>query len=130
MYVRYYVHTLVNINFMSAKTILSISEARKKIFQIANEVQKPGIHFIFTENGSPKAVLVSATEYDSLMETIDILSNPKALPRIKKAKDEFEKGELVSWDVAKNFLGWQKPLASMVMDKSKKQYSAKVKKQK
>lgn len=115
---------------MNSKTTLPISEARKRIFQIAEAVQKPGTRFIFTEKGIPKTVLISAEEYDSLMETMEILSDSKALSKIKKVEHEFEKGKYVSWDKAKEFLGWQKPFVSMVMDKSKSQYGIKTKKRK
>lgn len=115
---------------MNSQTTLPISEARKKIFKIAEKVQIPGARFVFTEKGTPKAVMISASEYDSLVETMEILSDPKALSRIKKAESEFAKGEYVSWEKAKESLGWKKPLASAVMDKSKKQYSVKPKKRK
>ncbi len=113
---------------MNSKTTLSISEARKKIFQIAEDVQKPATYYTLTENGKPKVVIMSAEEFESWAETLEILSDPKALCKIKKVEDEFKKGEYVSWDKAKEFLGWQKIPAFMVMDKSKKQYSIKSKK--
>ena len=48
---------------MDAKTTLSISEARKKIFKIAEQVQKPATHYTLTEKGKPKAVMMSAEEF-------------------------------------------------------------------
>lgn len=59
---------------MNTKTTLSISEARKRIFDIANEVQKPGVRYTFTENGKPKAVLMSSEDFESLQETLEVLS--------------------------------------------------------
>lgn len=59
---------------MNPKYTLPISEARKKIFEIAEEVQKPGRYYTLTEKGKPKAVLLSAEDYDSLQETIEVLS--------------------------------------------------------
>ncbi len=58
---------------MDAKTTISISEARKRIFDIAHEVQKPGKQYTLTENGKPKVVLMSAEEYESFMETMEVL---------------------------------------------------------
>jgi prevent-host-death family protein len=57
---------------MDSKHTLSISEARKRIFELAEEVQKPNIHFTLTENGIPKAVLISADEYESWQETLEV----------------------------------------------------------
>lgn len=113
---------------MNTKTILPISEARKNIFDIAEAVQKPGLHYTFTEKGRPKAVLMSADEFDSLMETLEILNDPRALARIKKAEAEFAGGGYVSWDEAKKILGWQNSSDGLFRDKENKQYQAKTKK--
>ena len=78
---------------MDSKTTISISEARKKIFDIAEQVQKPGVYYTFTENGRPKAVLMSAEEFDSLMEDMEILSNPEIMENIRKAEEEYKNGD-------------------------------------
>ena len=67
---------------MDAKNTMSISEARKRIFEIAEEVQKPDKYYTLTEKGKPKAVLMSAEEFDSIMETIEILSDPEFWTKI------------------------------------------------
>ncbi len=56
---------------MDVKTTLPISEARKKIFAIARAVQRPGTVYTFTEKGRPAAVMISAEEFESLIETIE-----------------------------------------------------------
>jgi prevent-host-death family protein len=89
---------------MNPKYTLPISEARKKIFEIAEEVQKPGRHYTLTEKGRPKAVILSMEQYDSLMEDMEILSDPQAMARIQKAEEEFDRGEYVSLDELRSFL--------------------------
>ncbi|MEK7640924.1 MAG: type II toxin-antitoxin system Phd/YefM family antitoxin [Patescibacteria group bacterium] len=103
---------------------LSISEARKKIFDIAKEVQKPDKHFVLTDKGEPKAVILSAEEYDSLMETMDILSDPNALQKINKAEAEYKKGEYSSWSQVKKNLGYDSSV-NVVADRSRKKYGKK-----
>jgi prevent-host-death family protein len=49
------------------KNIIPITEARKKIFNIAEEVQKPNTHYTLTERGKPKMVIVSVEEFEALM---------------------------------------------------------------
>lgn len=105
-------------------TILSISEARKRIFDIAEDVQKPGKHYTFTENGKPKVVMMSAEEFDSLMEDIEILNNPTVMANIKKAEEEFERGEYVTWDEMKKELAKNRR-AMVVADKPKRKYNSK-----
>lgn len=58
---------------MNIKTTIPISEARKNIFKIAEEVQKPGVYFTFTEKGKPKSVIMSAEEFESWTETMEVM---------------------------------------------------------
>lgn len=80
---------------MHTKT-LSISQARAKIFDIAEEVQKPNNYFVLTEKGRAKVVIISAEEFDSMIETLDILSDPHALQDIKQAEEEYRRGEYIT----------------------------------
>lgn len=107
---------------MNTKRIISISEARKRIFEIADEVQKPNNYYTFTENGRPKAVLMSAEGFDSFMEDLEILNSPKTLASIKKAEEEYERGEYITWDKMKKELAENRRTV-MVADKSRKKYS-------
>jgi len=58
---------------MDSKTTISISEGRKRIFEIAEEVQKPGKQYTLTEKGRAKVAVMSAEERDSLLETVEVL---------------------------------------------------------
>ncbi len=73
---------------MNVKTTISISEARKKIFEIADEVQSPNNIYTLTENGKPKAVIMSADEFESWMETLEVV---KDFPNLKKDLKSLEK---------------------------------------
>jgi len=96
--VHYYVHIITNPNYMNAKTTLSISEARKKIFDLAGEVQKPGIYYTFTEKGRPKAVLMSAEEFESWQETLEVMNDfPDLKEDIKEAEQAYVSGEYKNW---------------------------------
>ncbi|UMX47413.1 MAG: type II toxin-antitoxin system Phd/YefM family antitoxin [Candidatus Nealsonbacteria bacterium DGGOD1a] len=111
---------------MNAKNTISISEARKRIFEIAKEVQKPDKYYTLTEKGKPKAVLMSADEFDSIMETIDILSDPDILDSIKKAEEEYRKGEYKTWDELKIDIGASKEMEpAAVCENPKRKYHAK-----
>jgi len=73
---------------MNSRTTISISAARKKIFEIADEVQSPNNIYTLTEKGVPKAVLMSADEFESWMETLEVV---KDFPGLKKDTNKFEK---------------------------------------
>lgn len=112
---------------MDSKNTISISEARKRIFELAEEVQKPDTYYILTEKGRSKAVLMSAEEFDSIMETIDILSDPVILDSIKKAEEEYRKGEYKTWDELKIELGMDKKMEpARVCEKPKKKIPCKI----
>ena len=112
---------------MNTKNTLSISEARKKIFEIAKNVQKPSTYYTLTENGRPKVVLMSAEKFDSIMEDLEILSNPKIMANIKQAEEELKRGEYVTLDELMKEYGYTDAdlQPAFVREKPKKSYIAK-----
>lgn len=78
---------------------ISITEGRKRLFQIAKEIQKPDTTYVLTDNGSPAAVLVSPDEFESMLETIEVT---REFPDLKKdialGRKEFELGKTVALD--------------------------------
>lgn len=88
-----------------SKKILTISEARKHLFEIAEDVQKPGSFCTLTIEGEPKVVMIAKKEFDALMETIELLSNPALLQQIKKVEEEYAQGECYTWDQLKERMG-------------------------
>lgn len=83
---------------MDIKTTISITEARNRIFEIAEEVQKPATYYTITENGKPKAVIMSAEEFESWAETLEVMQE---FPDIKKDIEETDSaiktGEYKKW---------------------------------
>ena len=122
--VRYYVHIKVNSNNnkikrdnMNVKTTLPISEARKKIFKIAKEVQKPSNYYTLTEKGRPKVVLMSAEEFESWQETLEVMREfPDIEKDIKKAEKEYRKGDYITLEELLAKEGY------VLSDKGKKKY--------
>ncbi len=64
------------------KHTLSVSEARKNFFEISKMVQAPSTHFLLTENGRPCMVILSADEYESLVETRETLEDIPELVKL------------------------------------------------
>ncbi|MFH1246590.1 MAG: type II toxin-antitoxin system Phd/YefM family antitoxin [Candidatus Liptonbacteria bacterium] len=78
---------------MNTKNTIPISEARKKIFEIAEDIQKPGTYYILTEKGRPKAVVISAEEFESITETLDVMHEFPDLDRhIKEVERDIKSG--------------------------------------
>lgn len=84
---------------MNSKTTLSISEARKKIFEIGDEVQKPNVHFTLTEKGKPKMVIMGVEEFESWQETLEVIKDfPNLKEEIEEAHKDFERGDYLTLD--------------------------------
>jgi len=90
---------------MNAKTTLSITDARKNIYFIADAVQQPGTHYTLTENGRSKAVIMSAEEFDSWQETLEVMQEfPNLLKDAKEIDKAIESGEYKQWVTLEDLL--------------------------
>ncbi|OGX28436.1 MAG: hypothetical protein A3F87_02185 [Omnitrophica WOR_2 bacterium RIFCSPLOWO2_12_FULL_51_24] len=90
---------------MSTVTI-SLTELRPKLPEILNELKKSFDRCVITRRGKPEAIVLSEEDYESLLETLDILSDRKLLREIRKAQDELRAGKGISWNKAKTKLGY------------------------
>ena len=86
--------------------ILSITKAREDFPKIVDRANRLLEKFVITVNGAPKAIVMSHDEYESLQETLDILSEPGALEEIKQAEKEIKEGKFVTLKQLKKDLGW------------------------
>lgn len=102
------------------KNIISISEARSRIFEIANEVQAPNKAYTLTSGGKPKAVIISAEEYESMIETMEVERIFPDLDKdIAEVKKAMKTGEYKKWPTLDNL---KKDWGFTVAEKSKKKY--------
>lgn len=80
-------------------TTIPLTEARERLFELAEEIQGPDCRYTFTRHGRRKAVLLSAEEYDSWVETMEVMREIPDLARnIQKTEEEYRRGQLVSLD--------------------------------
>ena len=71
---------------------LPISEVKMKLTEIVAGVEERGEEVVVTRNGRPAAVLVGIEQFDSLRETLDILSRPALMEEIRKNRRYFDAG--------------------------------------
>lgn len=105
---------------MDVKRTISISEARKRIFGIADEVQAPNKVYTLTADGKPKVVIMSAEEYESWVETMEVM---RVFPDLDKEIAETD--EAVRTGAYKKWVSLEDMMAkrSFVMaEKPKKKY--------
>lgn len=102
---------------MNSQTTLPISEARKKIFKIAEEVQKPGVYYVLTEKGRSKAVVMSVEEFESWIETLEVMHEfPDLKNDIEEARKDYKRGNYITLDDLLAKEGY------ILADKGKKKY--------
>ncbi|MDP2741097.1 MAG: type II toxin-antitoxin system Phd/YefM family antitoxin [bacterium] len=102
---------------MNTKTTLSITEARKKIFKIAEDVQKPSNYYTLTEKGRAKAVIMSANDFESWQETMEVMRDfPDIKKDIEDAENDYKTGNYITLDELLKKEGY------VLADKGKKQY--------
>lgn len=86
--------------------VLPVTEARKKLLNLVDQVSDEYTRIDLTKNGRIKATLVSPEYLDSLEETIYTLEN--SMEDIRKAEKEMAKGEYVTLEDFKKNLAKRK----------------------
>lgn len=110
---------------MNIKT-LPISEARRKIFDIAEDIQIPGTHYILTERGISKVVVLSADEYDSWVETMEVMRDfPNLKKDIQEAENEYKRGEYITLEKLLAKDGYVKAIKNHVISSGSHKKSSK-----
>ena len=105
---------------MKVKNILSITEARKRIFQIINEVQKPDNHYVLTEHGKPKAIIMSVAEFESLEETLEVMKIfPNLEKEIKELEEDYKSGNYKNYPTLEEAFSKKR---LVIADSSRKKY--------
>ena len=79
-------------------TTVNLSEAKDKLSQLVKETAETTRQVVITVNGRNQVVLISMDEYESLMETIDILKDQTLVKKIAASMADIQKGNVVDFD--------------------------------
>ncbi len=93
--------------YAMAKTV-PFTVARATLSDLLDEVHASRDHVVITRNGRPVALLMSLDEYESLQETIDVLSDEDTLAALRESEEDVKAGRTYSWDEVKRELGLDK----------------------
>jgi antitoxin YefM len=77
---------------------LPLAEIKKRLSEIVDGVEQRHDRVVLTRNGRPAAVILSPDDLEALEETLDILSDPKAMREIRRAEKEIEARAVVGGD--------------------------------
>jgi antitoxin YefM len=75
-------------------TTVPLAEARANLSQLVDEALRTHERVEITRNGRRAGVLLSAEDYDSIMETLDILSDSEAMADLREADAAIARGEI------------------------------------
>lgn len=73
-------------------TTIPLAEARANLSRLVDEAISTHERIEMTRNGRRAAVLMSADDYDAVMETLDILSDPALMSAIRQGEAELAEG--------------------------------------
>lgn len=65
----------------------SLADAKNRLSELVAAVEGTWERILITKNGKPAAVLIAPDDLESLLETLDVLSDPETMAAIKEAKD-------------------------------------------
>jgi antitoxin YefM len=81
------------------------TEARARLSDLLDQVERSHEHVEITRNGRPAAVLMSPEEYESIVETLEILGDDELLGALEQSEEDVKSGRLRSWEDIKRDLG-------------------------
>lgn len=76
---------------------MSLKQARSRFSSLVDNADRLSERVIVTKNGTPKAVVMGAEEFESWVETLELLSNPKAVKALEQGLKEAKAEKLRSF---------------------------------
>jgi antitoxin YefM len=82
------------------KEYIPVTKAKTNLLDLVRKIKDSDDAIAITKNGMPEVVLISMNKFQGLLETMEILSDEKAMKSIRKSIREAEKGMWVDFDEA------------------------------
>jgi antitoxin YefM len=77
---------------------IPVTKAKTTLLDLIRRIEDSNDAIAITKNGVPEAILMSMNKFNGLMETLEILSDEKAMKSIRKSIKEARKGMWVDFD--------------------------------
>jgi prevent-host-death family protein len=91
---------------------VTATAAKNSFLEILRDAEERGEEVLVTRNGRPCAVVVSAEEWESLIETVEILSDPDVMKKVTRALRERRAGRVLGHEEVWKKVGVPAPLPS------------------
>ncbi|MFC1533096.1 type II toxin-antitoxin system Phd/YefM family antitoxin [Thermodesulfobacteriota bacterium] len=77
---------------------IPVTKAKSILLDLIRNIKDTDDAIAITKNGVPEAVLISFKKFNGLLETLDILSDEKAMKSIRRSIKEAQKGIWLDFD--------------------------------
>lgn len=84
---------------------VTLKKLRPNLPRIINEIDSRMDRFVITKRGRPIALMMAIDDYESILETLDILAKTKLMKRIKQAEADIKKGRTKSLTALEKEMG-------------------------
>jgi prevent-host-death family protein len=85
--------------------IVPFTEARARLTELLDDVEKRHEHVVITRKGRPAAVVISTEEWAAVEETLEILQDDATMAALRDSDGDVEAGRLLSLDEVRRELG-------------------------
>ena len=76
--------------------ILPVTKVKRELLDILKSMEEEYATITMTRNGEPVGVMMTPERYESLLETIEILSDKNILRALKTSQKDFKSGKVYS----------------------------------
>jgi antitoxin YefM len=77
---------------------IPVTKAKSQLLNIIRKIENSDQTVAITKNGVPEAVMISMKKYEGLLETLEILSDKKAMKSLRKSIKEAQEGKWLDID--------------------------------
>jgi antitoxin YefM len=81
-----------------ATKIMNASKARANFLDIIKKAHRGSNKYVVTTNGAAQAIIMGVNEYESWLETVNILKDASWVKALKQAEEDVRKGRIVSFE--------------------------------
>ena len=97
---------LIRILYTSAMArTVPFTEARSKLSELLDELERRHEHVVITRNGRPAGVLIPAAELEAIEETLEILQDEDLLQALRESDEDVKAGRLSTLSEVRQELG-------------------------
>ena len=84
--------------------VVPFSNARARLTELLDEVERLQEHIVITRNGRQAVVVMAQPEYESLIETLEILNDDEAMDDLRQSDEDVKAGRVYDWKDVKRDL--------------------------